>query len=90
MFPEEILKLAKRECKGRRRDYKTSDKFYGLFYNAKTDHAWVDGGCGSECMKKILNKIGFSLRYVGEVSGSVSGKTFYLLEPVTKNHRRWL
>ncbi len=41
LFGAEIHKLAKRECKGRRRNYKKSEKFYGLFYDATKDHAWL-------------------------------------------------
>jgi len=90
MFPNEILKLAKRECKGERREYKGSKNFYGLFYNAKEGQAWVDGGCGSNSMTKILNKIGFSLRYVGESEQSNNGEQFYTLAPLTKHERKWL
>lgn len=90
IFPEEVHKLAKRECKGRRRDRKGSEKFYGLFFNSLTDQAWIDGACGSSCVEKILNKIGFSLLYVGDCDCGQSGQTFYQLVPVTKNHRFYL
>lgn len=89
-FPAEILKLAKRECKGMRRDYKQSPDFYGLFYNSITKKAWVDGGCGSGCMEKILNKIGFSLEFAGEHAGNNSGQVFMVLKPVTKHQRKFL
>lgn len=89
MFPAELLKLAKRDCKGRRRSRKPAAKYYGLFYNAVQDHAYLDGACGHSCMLKVLNKIGFSLHSVGEESGSVSGVEFYTLEPVTSNDRLW-
>jgi hypothetical protein len=83
LFPGEIHKLAKRECKGGRREYKGSEAFYGLFYNARDKVAWVDGGCGSNCMERILNKIGFSLNYVGEKGQrSNSGVVFYTLTPL--------
>lgn len=52
IFPEEVLRLAKRECKGRRREYKGAPNFYGLFYNSKEKRAWLDGACGESCMKK--------------------------------------
>lgn len=90
IFGKELNKLARRECKGKRRDRKGSEKFYGLFYDSVKKRAWVDGGCGSECMKKILNKIGFSLEYVGESEQAQSGEAFYSLVPVTKHNRRFL
>lgn len=89
LFPEEILKLAKRECKGNRREYKGAKNYYGLFYNAKDDKAWLDGACGSGCMVKILNKIGFTLSYVGEAERSNSGETFYTLSPLSKHDRKY-
>jgi hypothetical protein len=89
LFPAEILKLAKRECKGPRREYRGSETFYGLFYNAKTGRAWVDGGCGSSCMVKILKKIGFSLEYVGESERSNTGEQFYRLVPITAHDRKY-
>ena len=88
-FSEEILKLAKRECRGPRRDYKGSENFYGLFYDPTQKKAWVSGGCGSESMKRILQKIGFSLDYVGESSRSTNGETFYTLTPLTAQDRKY-
>ena len=89
MFPAEIAKLAKRVCKGDRPTYKGSEEFYGLFYNAKDKRAWLDGGCGSQCMEKILKKIGFSLQYVGETARSNNGETFYTMQPLTKHDRKY-
>ena len=89
LFPKLIHKLAKRECKGSRRTYKQAKDFYGLFYNAVTDKAWVDGGCGHESMKRILQKIGFSLEYVGESERSRTGEQFYRLVPITKHERKY-
>lgn len=91
LFSRELYKLAKRECKGKRGAIrKTSSKFYGLYYSQKKDAAYVDGACGEDSMKKILNKIGFSLEYVGESERSNNGEVFYNLVPVTKTNRRWL
>lgn len=90
VFPEEVLKLAKRECKGPRRNYKKSAKFYGLFYNAVEGKAWIDGACGFDCVKKILNKIGFSLDYVGGDNNGVQGSEHYTLSPLNKRDRRFL
>lgn len=80
IFPEEVLKLAKQKCKGRNRRRKCSDDFYGLFYNAIENTAYLDGGCGSSCMERILNKIGFKLTLAGNVNQSNSGQSFYVLE----------
>jgi len=87
LFGKEVHKLAKRECKGTRRNYKKSEKFYGLFYDGTTDKAWLDGGCGHTCMTKILNKIGFSLQYIGESKQAHSGEQFHSLLPVTKSDK---
>ena len=90
LFPEEVLKLAKRECKGPRREYKDSKNFYGLFYDAKRGKAWLDGACGSQQMVRILNKIGFSLQYIGESERSHTGEQFYELQPLSKHERKYL
>jgi len=91
LFPEELYKLAKRECKGPRNAIRCgSDKFYGLFLNKKDGYAHVYGACGSNCMERILNKIGFQLRRVGETKGSVSGSEFYIIEPVDRRRLQWL
>lgn len=90
LFPKELFKLAKRECKGKRRNYKQAKKFYGMFYSSITGMAWLDGGCGSNCMEKILNKIGFSIERVGEHEGSNNGEVFYTLKPVTKHDKQFL
>lgn len=90
-FSNELHKLAKRECKGARMSRrKVSGKFYGLFYDAQQKRAYVDGACGSNCMQKILNAIGFELNYVNETSGSVTGSQFYELAPVSKHNRKYL
>ena len=90
LFPAEVLKLARRECKGHRRNYKGSKNFYGLFYDAEKGRAWLDGACGDYCMRRILNKIGFSLEYVGESERSNNGEVFYKLRSVSKNEREYL
>lgn len=90
MFPKEVYKLAKRECKGSRRTYKNSAAFYGLFFNSVDDKAWLDGECGSNCMERILNKIGFSLERVGSSERSNSGEDFYRLMPITDHDRRYI
>jgi len=87
VFPAEVHALAKRKCNGRRRTYKQSKTFYGLFYNSKTDKAWLDGACGSSCMERILEAIGFRLVRVGECEHSNSGTVFYSLQPAAKSAR---
>lgn len=90
LFPVELLKLAKRECKGKRNSTrKTSKVFYGLFYDSKNNRAYTDGGCGIECMKRILNKIGFELNYINETKGSVTGSQFYQINVISKHVRKY-
>lgn len=90
VFPEEVLKIAKSKCKGKRRTYKQASDFYGMFYNSVDKKAWLDGACGSDCMIKVLNKIGFSLLRVGKSEQSNSGNVFYTLTPITKHERKYL
>ena len=68
-FGEELKKL-------------NSAKYYGLtHYNTKSKYnhkrtylkratkntkSYVDGGCGFDCMERILKKIGFNLKYISE------------------------
>lgn len=88
LFPEQLMALAKRECKVRRNaNSKSSENFYGLsLYKGK---AGLDGGCGHREMEKVLNKIGFSLNCVGDSSTSNAGSTFYTLEPLTDRDRKY-
>lgn len=92
MFPKELHELAKRHCKGRRRNYKQpkNQRLYGLFFDSTKNRAWVDGGCGSSQMVNILNAIGFGLDYAGESERSRTGEQFYTLRPVSKHEREWL
>ena len=92
IFPEELYKLAKRHCVGRRRTYKQPKNriLYGLFFDAVGGKAWVDGGCGSSQMVNILNAIGFGLDYVGSSERSNNGEQFYTLRPVSRGEREWL
>lgn len=39
--------------------------------------------------KKILNKIGFSLSYVGQSDHGRTGEQFYTLQPITKHERKY-
>jgi len=92
MFPEQLLRLAKSKCKGRNPRRKGSNDFYGLFLVKAEDgtRAYTDGGCGSDCMMRILNKIGFSLKFVAGSNKSSGGEGFYSLVPITKTDRKWL
>lgn len=92
LFPDEVLTLAKRHCVGKRRNYKQpkNSHLYGLFYDAIKGRAWLDGGCGDNQMRNILNAIGFGLDYVGEDKKSNNGVVFYTLRPVSKHEKEWL
>lgn len=89
LFPDELYKLAKRECKGTSKTRKTSGKYYGMFFNKEKDRAYLDGACGIDCMKRVLNKIGFELEFLNETKGSVSGSEFYRIIPVSKHIRKY-
>lgn len=75
-FPEELKRL-------------NSDDFYGLsFWNPKTrkhhktyrdgDTVHLDGGCGWSSMERILNKIGFYLRFISESRSEIA----YIVEAI--------
>jgi hypothetical protein len=94
LFGDALTKLARKEC---RKPYgsfggnhKASEALYGLFYDANKKRGYVDGGCGHDCMKRILNRIGFSLEWVGETDGSVTGEQFYQLTPRNKRDREMM
>lgn len=92
LFPAEVYKLAKatRNKKAERKSYQGSEKFYGLFYDGVKDKAWLDGGCGSECMLKVLNAIGYHLQQVAKSDRSNSGSVFYQLVPVPRHRLEWI
>jgi hypothetical protein len=90
LLPGELLTLAKKECKTGTKTRATSKEYYGLFYNKAERRAYVDGGCGKDCMQRILNRIGFELNYLSEKSGSVSGSEFYELRAISKHTRKYL
>lgn len=91
LFPKLVHKLAKKTCKnGDRKTYMQGPAYYGLFYNKTQGSAWLDGGCGDNCMIAILNKIGFSLERVGESHTSRSGTVFYTLTPINKHEKKWV
>ena len=89
LFHLELNKLAARECKGTNKTRKGSKNYYGLFYNTKTKTAYLDGACGSNCMFKILNKIGFELNQVAETERTNTGEVFYTLEPISAHNRKY-
>lgn len=90
LFPAELVKLARRFCKGRRR-YKHSRAFYGLHYDRETDAAGIDGACGFESVERVLNAIGFTLEYIGGTDGNrATGSEFYRLAPVPARALRWI
>jgi hypothetical protein len=87
-FQEELDKLAIKHCKGTNKHRRTSIEYYGLFYNKEEKRAYVDGACGENCMKRILNKIGFDLNYLVKSDKGQTGETFYSLEPISAHNRR--
>lgn len=94
LFPHEVYKLAKKYRNAKtapRKNYQPSDKFYGLFFDAEKDRAWLDGACGYDCMIKVLNAIGYHLDHVTDLSGKAStGSTIYQLIPVPRHRLKWL
>lgn len=89
-FQDELNKIAKNHCKDNGVMRKGSEKFYGLFKSNSDGRVYLDGACGSESMRKILMKIGFSLIFHGSDSKSNNGVEFYEIVPITKNDYRWL
>jgi len=92
-FYAEVYKLAKatRNKKSDRKNYQPSSKFYGLFYDAVNDKAWLDGGCGESCMFKVLNAIGYDLQQVASCGGKGSaGSVFFQLVQVPRYKLEWL
>lgn len=85
LFPDEVLKLARSKCRSGNKNRRTSKTYYGLIYNAERDTTYIDGACGSECVKRILNKIGFELNFITEVSNT----QIYRMEPVGKHIRKY-
>lgn len=80
-FPEELTKLAKRFCKTKGTYRNSSDRFYGLFL--RDGKGYLDGGCGINCMEKVLACIGFELSY------GVRGNYYetLTLKPVSKHKK---
>ena len=90
IFQDELNKLAKRFAKVKySTGSKKSNEFYGLFIN-KDGKAYLDGVCGISCMRKVLNAIGFELKYLNETKNSVSGSQFYELVPVSAHIKKYI
>lgn len=91
LFQTELNVLAKRTCKVKyTKNTKKSEDYYGLFYDSRKKQGYLDGSCGSESMKRILNKIGFSLEFIGQSESTYNGEVFYQLTPVTSHERNWI
>jgi hypothetical protein len=88
-FQDELLILAKRECKIKNNHSMTSKSYYGMFFRPMDNRVTLDGACGSEAMIRILNKIGFQLQFVAKTEKTNNGSTFYQLIPITKNLRKY-
>ena len=75
-FPEQIKRLDSREfygldhwnTKSKKRQHRSSE-------NTRTT---IDGGCGMNSMRNILEKIGFKLEYINETRGKVDTTTYIL------------
>lgn len=91
-FQDELLKLAKRFCKEGKRGAtrKGSKEFYGMFYNAKTREASLDGGCGYQSMCKVLNAIGFELKTVSRKCFSNHGFEMLNINPVSAHNKKYV
>lgn len=91
-FSKEVLKLAQRfRAPVNDQRYVTSKEFYGLSYSRKEKLARLDGACGSECMNKILNAIGFELKCIKESNGrAMSGTDIFELVPLSAHNRKYI
>lgn len=90
-FQDELKRIALRHCKGRSQTRKESSKYYGLFYNKKTGRAYLDGACGTSSMERILNKIGFTCRYLGRDNKSNNnGVEFFEIAPISPHQYKYL
>jgi len=89
LFQAELNILGVKYCRGKNKQRKTSKLYYGLFYDSKKKHAYVDGACGTDSMYRILHKIGFELHRVGETSSTYNGSEFFTLEPVSKHNKKY-
>lgn len=95
LFMPELLKLAKRECKTKYggTGNLSSKKYHGLIYNKVKGTVHCDGGYGLSAMEKILNKIGFGLKFEYQTGNSEyarRGEDHYSLRPVNANEKRYL
>ena len=92
LFESELLKLAnKARDKQIKNNYSSVKGFYGLNYNRKNKTATIDGGCGSNCVYRILNAIGFSIESVGSTNREANnGQEFFKLAPITKHDKQFL
>ena len=75
-FPEQIKRLDSREFYGVHHwNTKTKKRQYRSSENTRTT---IDGGCGMNSMRNILEKIGFKLEYINETRGKVDTTTYIL------------
>ena len=91
-FPEALATLARKECKKpygageMSKRWKNSESYYGLFL--RDGKGAVDGACGSDCMRKILARIGFEIQLAGQTERARTGEQFYTVAPISKHTRR--
>ena len=89
-FQNELQRLAKRFCKTKYAgDLKSSKQFYGLFMRPDGS-VYLDGGCGYDCMFRILNCVGFELVQCGKSEKTNNGDEFYSLRPVSDHNKKYI
>ena len=90
LFMPELKKLARRFAKTKQTGQrKASAEFYGLFVR-KDGTVYLDGACGSTCIEKVLNAIGFELRSIASTGyKEQTGTEFYNLKPISKHARKY-
>jgi len=93
-FQPELDKLAKRfrvKDNTRRVQSMKDHAFYGLYWKREAKTAYVDGACGFECMRRILNVIGFEINCIKESNGRAqSGVDIYELAPVSAHNKKYM
>lgn len=92
-FQPELDKLANRFRSKNRVSHVQSMKvhaLYGLHWKVEAKSAYLDGVCGFDCMRRILNIIGFEINCIKESNGRAqSGVDIYELVPVSAHNKKY-